>query len=123
MAKFSISVGELRTPIWIAHKENIVEDDIITGEEYIKDFKLYSKANKEQIYKEENDGYQENYVEIVTFTVRYTDKVTYDNVVIFQDRPYRIVDLDNILFGDKWLKIRCKAIQNDIEQVVQWKSE
>lgn len=117
MAKFSCKVGELKHPIFIGHKENITQDNVIIGERYVKDFRLHAKVNKESVYQEVNSAYQENYIETCTFTVRYTDKVSYDNVVLFADKVWRIVDIDNVQFSNKWLKIRTKFIANDLEEV------
>lgn len=116
MAKFSVTIAELKNRITIAHKENVVdEDNVITGSKYVEDFKLWAKANKEQIYKETDSAYQENYIETCSFTVRYTNKVTYDHVILFDGKIWRIVDLDNIQYSDRWLRIRCKRVENDVE--------
>lgn len=116
MANFNVEISELRNPIYIVHKENIKdEDDIICGEKIVKDFKMFSKVNRESIYKDFNEAYQKNYIETVTFTVRYTSKISYDNIILFKDKLYEIVDIDNIKFENRWLKLRAKAIENDIE--------
>lgn len=116
MANFNVKISELRNPIYIVHKENIKdEDNIICGEKLVKDFKLFSRINRESIYKDFNEAYQENYIETVTFTVRYTNKISYDNIILFKNKLYEIVDIDNIKFENRWLKLRAKAIENDIE--------
>lgn len=116
MANFNVEISELRNPIYIVHKENITdEDNIICGEKLVKDLKLFSKVNRENIYKESNEGYQDNYVETITFTIRYTNKISYDNIILFKNKLYEIVDIDNIKFENRWIKLRAKAIENDIK--------
>lgn len=116
MSNFNVEISELRNPICIVHKKNITdEDNIICGEKLVKDLKLFSKVNRENIYKESNEGYQDNYVETLTFTIRYINQISYDNIILFKNKLYEIIDIDNIKFENRWIKLRAKAIENDIK--------
>lgn len=116
MSNFNVEISELRNPIYIVHKKNITdEDNIICGEKLVKDLKLFSKVNRENIYKESNEGYQDNYVETLTFTIRYINQISYDNIIFFKNKLYEIIDIDNIKFENRWIKLRAKAIENDIK--------
>jgi len=122
ITNFNVTVGELRNLIKIAHKEIKKEYGLTVGEKYVIDRQC--KAKIQNLYGEEfYQAYQVNLQDSVNFIVRFTKNISYDNVVIFNNKVYEIKHLDNINYRNKWLKIKCKVIENDLIKVIEYEDE
>ena len=122
ITNFNVTVGELRNLIKIAHKEIKKEYGLTVGEKYVIDRQC--KAKIQNLHGEEfYQAYQVNLQDSVNFIVRFTKNISYDNVVIFNNKVYEIKHLDNINYRNKWLKIKCKVIENDLIKVIEYEDE
>nr|DAT48101.1 MAG TPA: Putative head tail adaptor [Caudoviricetes sp.] len=122
ITNFNVTVGELRNLIKIAHKEIKKEYGLTAGEKYVIDRQC--KAKIQNLYGEEfYQAYQVNLQDSVNFIVRFTNNISYDNVVIFNNKVYEIKHLDNINYRNRWLKIKCKVIENDLAKVIEYEDE
>ena len=74
----------------------------------------------ENIRKIDGWSFKENNSKI---TKEFTNNISYDNVVIFNNKVYEIKHLDNINYRNRWLKIKCKVIENDLAKVIEYEDE
>ncbi len=110
-----MQAGELRHRIELQRLKKTVENHVTTTE-YHTLKKVWAKVNGlHGAEKWEVDAYEAERTAV--FTIRYQScpDLTVKDRIFFRERLYNITQIDNVLFGDTFVKITATAVEEGEE--------
>lgn len=102
-----MNVGQLRHRIEFQRKETTYDDDGFPIEGYVTFQKAWADVN--DLYGKEYWSSKQNISENITvFHTRYYKNVDVDCFILFKGQRYEIIEIDNVKYLNKELKIKAK---------------
>lgn len=102
-----MNIGQLRHRIEFQRLENTFDDEGFPREEYVTFQKSWSDVN--DLYgKEYWDSKQQLSENITVFHTRYYKNIDTNCYILFKGQRYEIIEIDNIKYLNKELKIKAK---------------
>lgn len=102
-----MNIGQLRHRIEFQRLENTFDDEGFPREEYVTFQKSWSDVN--DLYgKEYWDSKQQLSENITVFHTRYYKNIDTNCYILFKGQRYEIIEIDNIKYLNKELKIKSK---------------
>lgn len=102
-----MNIGQLRHRIEFQRLENTFDDEGFPKEEYVTFQKSWSDVN--DLYgKEYWDSKQQLSENITIFYTRYYKNIDTNCYILFKGQRYEIIEIDNIKYLNKELKIKTK---------------
>lgn len=102
-----MNIGQLRHRIEFQRLENTFDNEGFPQEEYVTFQKSWSDIN--DLYgKEYWDSKQQLSENITVFHIRYYKNIDTNCYILFKGQRYEIIEIDNIKYLNKELKIKAK---------------
>lgn len=102
-----MNIGQLRHRIEFQRLENTFDNEGFPQEEYVTFQKSWSDVN--DLYgKEYWDSKQQLSENITVFYTRYYKNIDTNCYILFKSQRYEIIEIDNIKYLNKELKIKAK---------------